>query len=145
MVPATVVDALRRESEAHSPCETGGILLGTETSAAAEVLQVVDAGPAAEREHARFTPDGPWQRARVAELYEASGRTLNYLGDWHSHPRGGRPSGLDRATAARIAATTSARCPRPVFLLVTRDRERWVLKAYRYVGRRFRQMAVLEG
>jgi integrative and conjugative element protein (TIGR02256 family) len=106
------------------------------------VTALVDAGPKAKRDHRRFEPDGPWQRKRIAELYEASGRRLSYLGDWHSHPRGNGPSRLDRTTARKIARTAAARCPHPVFLIATYVAEGWELRAYRFVRWRFRREAL---
>lgn len=141
---AAVADGLRAQSEMHAPRETGGIIMGVRTDKLIEVTQLVDAGPDAKRSHNRFEPDGPWQRQRVAALYQCSSRTLEYLGDWHSHPRGGRPSALDRSTAERIADTPGARCPEPLFLIITRERSRWTLRAYQYRARRFRRLTVVE-
>lgn len=106
------------------------------------VIELIAAGPSCRRKRTRFDPDGAWQRTRIAERYEASGRTLAYLGDWHSHPEGNGPSGLDRATAQRIAGTEAARCPHPVFVIVTRLTESWSILAYRFASRRFRRIEV---
>jgi integrative and conjugative element protein (TIGR02256 family) len=102
----------------------------------------VDAGPRARRERERFEPDGRWQKEQIAARYEASGRTLQYLGDWHSHPLGNGPSGLDRSTARRIAQAPNARCPHPVFLIVTRAPSGWELRAYRWARMRFARLDV---
>ncbi len=140
---AALADALRAESERHAPYETGGVLLGAAYRGLVQITELVDAGPGAKRAAHRFDPDGPWQRHRVAERYRDSAGTLAYLGDWHSHPLGGEPSALDRSTAARIANAPAARCPRPVFLIVTWDQDRWDLRAYQYRGRRFRPLVVV--
>lgn len=140
---AALADALRAESERHAPNETGGILMGNAYPGLVEITQLIDAGPGAKRAAHRFDPDGPWQRHRVAERYMDSSGTLAYLGDWHSHPLGGGPSGLDRSTAARIANAHAARCPKPLFLIVTWDTDRWDLRAYEYRRRRFRRLVVL--
>jgi len=145
VLAADLAVALRAESELHAPCETGGILMGIVHSGIIEITHLIDAGPKAERASHRFTPDGPWQREQVADAYERSLRRLAYLGDWHSHPLGGRPSDLDRSTAARIAAAPAARCPQPLFLIVTCERGSWDLKAYEYRKRRFRHVAVAGG
>lgn len=145
VLAADLAGALRAESELHAPRETGGILMGVIHSGIIEITYLVGAGPKAERASHRFSPDGPWQREQVADAYELSSRRLAYLGDWHSHPLGGRPSDLDRSTAARIAAAPAARCPRPLFLIVTCERGSWELKAYEYRKRRFRHVVVAEG
>lgn len=133
------------EAAQCAPHETGGLLLGAwyQEARIVRVTELVGAGPRARRERSCFVPDGPWQRARIAERYEAVGRTLEYLGDWHSHPHGNGPSGLDRATARRIATTHSARCPHPLFLIATRINREWELRAYRFGRRRFRHATVV--
>ena len=138
-------DQILAEAEHHLPCETGGLLLGVRDGAAETLVitELVSAGPGAQRERYRFVPDGAWQRRQIAERYEASGRTLEYLGDWHSHPHGNGPSRLDRNTARSIARTRSARCPHPLFLIASREREEWELRAYRFGRRRFRRMPVV--
>jgi integrative and conjugative element protein (TIGR02256 family) len=144
----TITPALAREilvdAARHAPRETGGVLLGTRdpSSRKLHVTELVAAGPGARREPHRFDPDGPWQRARIAERYEEAGRALAYLGDWHSHPTGNGPSGLDRRTARRIAATQRAMCPHPAFLIATRVETGWELRAYRFAFRRFSRMDV---
>jgi integrative and conjugative element protein (TIGR02256 family) len=100
------------------------------------VSELVEGGPAARRETHRFEPDGAWQRQRIAERYAASGDTLAYLGDWHSHPLGGAPSRLDRGTARCIAKTRAARCPHPIMLIAVYSKGRWELCGYRYARRR---------
>jgi hypothetical protein len=67
---------------------------------------------------------------------------LDYLGDWHSHPEGGGPSSLDRRTARVIATTDNARCPHPIFVIVTWTGELWELRAYRWARRRFTRIGI---
>lgn len=77
------------------------------------------------RKRTSFAPDGQWQQRQFAAVYEQSGRTVTYLGDWHSHPQGfPRPSGQDRKTAADIAASEQARTPYPITLILGRGRRR---------------------
>lgn len=133
------------ESDRFAPKETGGVLLGYryEETRVSHLVELVGAGPDARRESHRFTPDGAWQTKRIAERYEQSGRTLEYLGDWHSHPKDAGPSALDRATARRIAKARAARCPNPVFLIATFAEDDWDLRAYRYTARRLRRIEVI--
>ena len=139
-----MLEWLVEQASEHAPVETGGVLLGLHDNKCrhATVTELVNAGPNAKRETHRFDPDGPWQSAQIAKLYEDSGRALHYLGDWHSHPLGGKPSPLDRATAKRIATTRAARCPHPVFLILTKLKEGWEPRAYRLARRRFRRIEV---
>lgn len=143
-MPESLAQEVLNEAAKFTPRETGGVLLGfhEDESRSLVATDLIGAGPSARREWGRFVPDGPWQRARIAERYQASGRTLAYLGDWHSHPDGNGPSDLDRSTAQKIASAPAARCPHPIFLIVTRGTTDWELRAYRFGGRQLRVMGV---
>lgn len=110
---------MNTEASNRGPLETGGLLLGWRNGADVVVSHVVGPGPGAQHEPTTFHPDSVWQAARVAELYEQSGRRLDYLGDWHTHP-GGRPwpSRRDERTLRHIAASPEARCPDPVMVIL---------------------------
>ena len=145
-VDRALANQLLSEARRWAPLETGGILLGefVDSDRGARVTEVVGAGPGARRETNRFVPDGPWQRRQIAERYLASGRNLEYIGDWHSHPAGNGPSKLDRETARRIAREKLARCPHPVLLIVTRVALQWELRAYRFGHKRLRRVRLGE-
>lgn len=132
------------EAVRYAPKETGGVLLGDvgESPRVSIATELVGAGPSAQREAHRFVPDGPWQRAEIATRYAASGQTLDYLGDWHSHPSGNGPSRLDHTTARRIATTPDARCPHPLFLIVTAVGSGWELRPYRFGRHRLQRIAL---
>jgi integrative and conjugative element protein (TIGR02256 family) len=134
------------EAKRFAPLETGGVLLGFPDARKhrLRVTELVGAGPHARHESDRFEPDGRWQKQRIAERYAASGCALHYLGDWHSHPKGDGPSGLDRSTARLIADTPNAYCSHPVFLIATWNGALWELLAYRWASRRFRRIVVQE-
>lgn len=107
------------EASGRDLLETGGVLLGWRNRADVVVSHVVGPGPGAQHERTTFHPDSAWQDERIAELYEFSGRRLEYLGDWHTHP-GGRPwpSRRDERTLRHIAASAEARCPDPVMVIL---------------------------
>jgi integrative and conjugative element protein (TIGR02256 family) len=131
---STLLTQITKQGAQHAPLETGGMLLGWRRDRAIVVRAQVEAGPAAHRALQSFTPDGDWQQRRLEEAYEQSDRTVTYLGDWHSHPRGsGRPSPKDRHTAAAIAAEPLARASMPVTLILGRRRPRrqaWRARAF---------------
>ncbi|MDT0275541.1 Mov34/MPN/PAD-1 family protein [Blastococcus goldschmidtiae] len=116
---AALEEALR-EAQRAFPLETGGLLLGWSTCPGSVVItQVIGPGPDATHRSTSFTPDAAWQEAQLADAYEQAGRRLQYLGDWHTHPRGtARLSSTDRATLRRIAAHADARAPYPVMALL---------------------------
>ena len=107
------------EASRHGLRETGGVLLGWRSGVDVVVSHVVGPGPGAHHERTTFHPDSAWQAERIVELYELSGRRLEYLGDWHTHP-GGRPwpSRRDERTLRHIAAASEARCPDPIMVIL---------------------------
>lgn len=112
------------EAAAKATDETGGILLGYAVDDRAQapvfvVTHVLGPGPNAVHKPASFVPDAAWQEMELARAYADSGRTLAYLGDWHTHPGGSpRPSSQDVSTLGTIARCQEARCRNPVMLIV---------------------------
>lgn len=116
-----VLSALVEEASRAAPAETGGVLLGYRAAPDGEPVatHAVGPGPGAIHERHRFVPDHEYQLAEIARLYEESGRRLDYLGDWHTHPGGAAYlSQSDRATLRRIAAARAARASRAVMLIL---------------------------
>jgi integrative and conjugative element protein (TIGR02256 family) len=138
-------DSILTASQDEEPNETGGILLGYEVpdNHAVVITHLVGPGPKAKSSRAHFVPDGIWQEAEVARLYETSGRRATYLGDWHSHPDGvARPSKKDERTARDIAQTPEARIENPLILIAASDSESWRIAAYRFDGLRLHHEAL---
>jgi integrative and conjugative element protein (TIGR02256 family) len=144
-LPSGVLETMVTEARRTEPLESGGVLLGWHDQ---EDLQLVVAsvfgpGPEATHQRTRFSPDGDWQREQIAKTYEASGRTVSYLGDWHSHPGGSdSPSRRDERTARRIARSRSARARQPLMLILPGKASTWRPAAYRFVTRRLRRIEI---
>lgn len=102
--------------------ETGGALLGWRDGTDSVVARVLGPGPKAVHRRHSFEPDGEWQNRRGAAIYRASGRTIAYLGDWHTHPLGSpRPSKQDKDTALLIADDADFRTPTPLYAIIGRS------------------------
>jgi integrative and conjugative element protein (TIGR02256 family) len=138
---------MQREAERKFPKESGGVLLGylaAEEKRHVQILAQIGPGPKARYRRDRFEPDGAWQAEQIAAAYEDSGRITTYLGDWHSHPRGGSsPSKLDRTTVKAIANTPEARAPNPLMLILFKGSEKWQLAGYRRGRRRLKAADLL--
>lgn len=109
-----------------SGLETGGVLLGwwsvppSIRGSEVQITTAVGPGPGATHRRTSFIPDHEYQTLQVAAIYEASGRTAIYLGDWHCHPVGpATVSATDRSTLHRIMREPSARMPTPLMLIVS--------------------------
>lgn len=142
LLPESVLCEMEGEAARSAPDESGGVLLGYEgrdDPKALTVLLQIGPGPEAVHEPYRFEPDGAWQEGEIATAYEESGRIATYLGDWHSHPGGSsRPSGLDRATARKIARSSGARCPHPLMVILAGGQPQWGIAAHRFGRLRLR-------
>jgi integrative and conjugative element protein (TIGR02256 family) len=126
----------------HAPNETGGLLLGywaNEDEAVGTLL--IGPGPNARHLPTGFAPDTEYQERRLANEYARSGRRLEYLGDWHTHPSSDpTPSEKDEGTLKRIAIDPDARCPRPLMVIVG-DPDEWVVGVW-CLRRRWRLWSV---
>jgi len=126
---------MAQQASAHSPNETGGVLLGQSFSEGARVTHIVDAGPAAQHTPMSFIPDRDWQYDRIDDVFFAAHGNVEYLGDWHSHPGAApRPSPTDRELLRATAANAACRCPRPLMLILGYggNAQRWAPAAYRF-------------
>ncbi len=109
--------------------ETGGALLGWREEDQYVVSRVLGPGPDAKHGFGSFEPDGRWQSEQGAETYRESGRTIAYLGDWHTHPRGAPvPSQQDRKTAKMIAEDPDFRSLEPLYAIVGKRGRPWARK-----------------
>jgi integrative and conjugative element protein (TIGR02256 family) len=120
LISALLVEGLLDEATQKFPKETGGILMGYRFNLVEFfITDMIGPGPKARHTRWAFEPDYEFQRERVASLYEASGRSHSYLGDWHTHPGGtSHLSALDLAALRNISASEEARCCSPLMLLI---------------------------
>ncbi len=145
VTPQALTD-MEKETRAWYPRETGGVLLGYHLEEDVHVTMIVGGGPRARHLVDSFEPDWPWQQEEVARHYQASSRTIEYLGDWHSHPRGvPRPSPKDRGAAKTIATSKDARCATPIMIIVglRRREDRTEVRAYIYRDSRLARCELL--
>lgn len=143
-LPSHLAGSVESEAEAWAPLETGGMLLGYREGSNVVVQNILSAGPGAVRGASKFEPDGAWQQTRLDKIYEQSGRITTYLGDWHSHPRGGaRPSKTDRETYQRVADEPESRAPNPVILIAAVSRTGVRCEAHVLHGSRVRELPIV--
>ena len=118
LIPAAVMGELLTEAWRTWPNETGGVLLGVSRPSELRLTAAIGPGPNASHHPGAFAPDSAWQAQQVAETWKEN-HTLEYLGDWHTHP-GGSPtlSALDRDALHSIADFPAAQQPRPVMLVL---------------------------
>lgn len=131
---------LLAEARAWQVRETGGALLGWHENGAYVIDRVLGPGPSAKHRFASFEPDAKWQASEGARIYHETDRTVAYVGDWHTHPRGHPyPSSQDRRTARLIAEDDDFRIERPLYAIAGRSlrdvaARRWRLVLYVWDG-----------
>lgn len=118
-IAASALVLVAKEAERYPGSETGGMLLGYWQGDIVVVTCASGPGSAAQRGRTWFRPDQDWQTEYLARIYAASGRTITYLGDWHTHPGGtAKPSRTDRKTMRAVRREPAARQPRPLMAIV---------------------------
>lgn len=136
-LPRFLLEEMLREADERSPLETGGVLLGLADGVNVWIEAVVGPGPNAHHARTTFVPDAEYQDRRIAEIYEAFGRRISYLGDWHTHPNASpNISWRDQKTLKLISREGKARQTQPL-MLIFGDGPRWNAIAWRYVGPRW--------
>lgn len=100
-----VAQAIHADALRWGTQETGGALVGRISfeNRTITIAGLVEASPDSVREAARFVlgTNGLVQKLRAANA--ASLGYLAFIGTWHSHPKGGAHSGIDRTTLRGIA------------------------------------------
>jgi len=142
-IARAVIRVFSEDATRWFPLETGGVLLGYEDADTVVVRALVAAGPKARHAKWGFEPDARWQEREIARHYAESARIDGYVGEIHTHPRGGlRPSSRDRSTARRIARYEPARSPRPLMAIIGAGCGAWRMAAWRYERDRFTALDV---
>jgi integrative and conjugative element protein (TIGR02256 family) len=132
----SALDDLLAEARRWPLRETGGALLGWRDANQTVIAQILGPGPKARHRLSSFEPDSAWQNQQGQRIYRNSGRTIRYLGDWHTHPRGTlRPSRQDHRTACLIAEDPAFQTPQPLYVIaghkrLLRTRFAWTLAVY---------------
>ena len=146
----SALDGLYAEARRRPFVETGGALLGWRNESDGVVARVLGPGPGAIHGLSHFEPDFEWQVDRGREIYAESARTIAYLGDWHTHPRGHpRPSRQDGKAARQIAEDADFRAPEPLYAIAGRPlralvrRATWRLVIYVFERGDFRTLDVV--
>jgi integrative and conjugative element protein (TIGR02256 family) len=123
---------IKSESERLTPKETGGILLGYWGLEDVVVTTATGPGPKSKHKSSSYIPDIQFDRDQIAKIYHESGGVITYLGDWHSHPKGGSElSRDDIITLFNIATFELARLATPVMLISVKELCDWTPVVWR--------------
>lgn len=119
-LPRLSFDSMVEEAASKVPTESGGILLGYWVSPVEAVIsRVIGPGPNAVHTITSFYPDGDYHWTEIEKEFSKTGGCHTYLGDWHSHPAGGKSlSKLDFLTLDKIARTPESQTTSPLMLIL---------------------------
>ncbi len=133
IVSPAIAETLCDESERGLPGETGGVLVGhVDASGRTIITAVIGPGPQAMHSRSRFRRDGTYAQAEVDRLHALSDGRDDYVGEWHSHPDGGGPSGVDLDGMAWVGTNTRYSRNEPLLLIAERTRIVWRLRVFRW-------------
>ena len=98
------INQIMKEANEWDKIETGGVLIGkiSIVRRCCTISRVLEAPPDSTRSENQFILGIEGLRKKVLELHVRSGNTLTYVGTWHSHPRGGESSSVDKASLQKI-------------------------------------------
>jgi integrative and conjugative element protein (TIGR02256 family) len=105
---ATVADEVVRRirrftAPPESDLEAGGILLGCRRGPHVEVLDCTEPMRLDRRTRYSFVRRDPGHQRAALAAWNTSGRTVNFVGEWHTHPEETpSPSRIDRNTWADV-------------------------------------------
>jgi molybdopterin/thiamine biosynthesis adenylyltransferase/proteasome lid subunit RPN8/RPN11 len=130
-IPSTCLEAMYDRCRKEHPCETGGILAGTDRiDGPALVVNARDPPRDSIQEPTRFLRGTDKVEEWLKDARESIG--IDYLGEWHYHP--GAPPGIsrdDRTAMDEIANDGGYDCPHPLLFIVGQDEEgQFTINAY---------------
>jgi integrative and conjugative element protein (TIGR02256 family) len=103
--------------------EAGGVLLGRLVKGLPDIIVDHALGPSPQDRRGRFfffRAKSPAQTL-IDQAWQASGQTLNYLGEWHTHPEDDpSPSCIDKRDWSRISARARYEQSSLLFVIVGR-------------------------
>ena len=132
-VSSAVHMACAEEAARMHPLETGGAFMGRrESRDRLRVTAMIGPGPEARHGPSSFSPDAQHHWAEMAPLHVEAGGDLEFLGDWHTHPRmpQGHLSWQDRRAVCAILDSPEAQAPSVITALLSGGPEEWTADAW---------------
>lgn len=120
--PLQIMDRYRQDRQ--DKAEAGGILLGYRKGPNLHVVRITTPHVTDNRRRYRFDRAAYHHQQVALEQWRASEKTMDYLGEWHTHPEiNPSPSGMDISEWTKI----TSRQPRPmVFMILGISGEIWL-------------------
>ena len=125
LIEASVIDFVGRYAQRSiASTEAGGILLGHRKGKHLHVVRATEPATADRRSRFKFQREIEPHQTIATQAWRQSGQTMDYLGEWHSHPESNpHPSNIDLTEWKKIVSRASE-CF--VFLIVGNANEHWL-------------------
>lgn len=105
----------------HLSKEAAGVLIGERRGPHLIICDISEPGSGDVRDRFNVDRKGPHHQEKVTAAFVTSGGTLQYLGEWHTHPEDDpTPSSKDYLSWCKIDAS------RPVTLLIVGRKRLWI-------------------
>jgi integrative and conjugative element protein (TIGR02256 family) len=116
LIPRTLISEIEGQvSKGRSSHEAGGIILGLRKGDAIQITKVTTPFPWDKATSMRFERSAFGHRMTALRAWKASQGTVDWVGEWHTHPFGSsNPSYTDRSTWRNLARHTK----RPMVFIV---------------------------
>ncbi len=107
LVEKHVLQTMRNTCRRFVPNESGGIFLGYRKDGAIHIVQTTIPSMWDVMKPARFVRSAKMHRIRALREWKKSNHQVDWIGEWHSHPRGSlNPSPIDHRNWRKITKHT---------------------------------------
>lgn len=104
LIDRAVVDFMKNTCKKARPDESGGLLLGLRKTEALHIIKATEPQMWDRSSPTRFIRSPKVHRIRALKEWVQSAQTVDWIGEWHSHPVGTlNPSHMDYSNWKRIS------------------------------------------
>jgi integrative and conjugative element protein (TIGR02256 family) len=137
LIEKSVLERIQAYRQVGNQSEAGGLLIGYFRDPHLHITDLTLPGAGDRYSRFRFARKDPSHLQLVHDLHTGSGRLLNLLGEWHTHPEAvPSPSGIDRRDWVK---TLALRASQPTVFLIAGTQADWI----GYCGGQCRRIAPL--
>jgi len=136
LISEYLLNQMYRIARSHLPNEFGGILIGVKYS---DFWHITDFEVPTKYTHSKtgFTRNADNLNSYLKDIYQKSNGTIEYLGEWHTHPFGSTMySANDFNSMSEIAKEESTKNGTPILAILSIHRVKNQYKFYCYQDNR---------
>ena len=124
LIEKSVLERIHAYRQVSNQREAGGLLIGYFRDPHLHITDLTVPGAGDHRSRFRFARKDPSHLQLVQDRHTGSGRLLNLLGEWHTHPEAvPSPSGIDQRDWGK---TLAVRASQPTVFLIAGTERDWI-------------------